>query len=129
MFHRFVPEDEAIDLINVAFEQKPPLNSFQNKDRRKTKLRQGNARQVAMETPKKFDVPDRLTGISGLEELQRQNPTRQWNFIEVKYLFLLQRFKATECPKPVKKVMTYIPRIEKEQPLSSGRQYCSPEQT
>lgn len=80
---KFVPEDEAIDLINVAFEQKPPLNSSQNKDRRKTKLRQGNARQVAMETPRKFDVPDRLTGISGLEELQRQNPTRQWNFIEV----------------------------------------------
>ncbi|XP_029188913.2 asparagine synthetase domain-containing protein 1-like isoform X3 [Acropora millepora] len=80
---KFVPEDEAIDLINVAFEQKPTQNSFQNKDRRKTKLRQGNARQVAMETPRKFDVPDRLTGISGLEELQRQNPTRQWNFIEV----------------------------------------------
>ncbi|XP_067028707.1 asparagine synthetase domain-containing protein 1-like isoform X2 [Acropora muricata] len=80
---KFVPEDEAIDLINVAFEQKPTQNSFQNKNRRKTKLRQGNVRQVAMETPRKFDVPDRLTGISGLEELQRQNPTRQWNFIEV----------------------------------------------
>ena len=95
LFHRFVPEDEAIDLINVAFEQKPQLNNFQNKDRRKTKLRQGNTRQVAKETSRKFDVPDRLTGISGLEELQRQNPTRQWNFIEVKCLSLLQRFMAS----------------------------------
>lgn len=30
-----------------------------------------------------FNVPDRLTGISGLEELQRLNPARRWNFIEV----------------------------------------------
>ncbi|KAJ7325343.1 Asparagine synthetase domain-containing protein 1 [Desmophyllum pertusum] len=30
-----------------------------------------------------FSVPDRVTGISGVEELQRINLSRQWNFIEV----------------------------------------------
>jgi len=30
-----------------------------------------------------YDVPDRMTGRQGLAELQRLNPHRQWNFVEV----------------------------------------------
>ena len=30
-----------------------------------------------------YDVPDRRTGRQGLLELQRLNPHRQWNFVEV----------------------------------------------
>ena len=85
-FHRFVPEGEAIDLINVAFEQKSQLNNSQKKKRRKEKMSEGgNATGTGKQTTMNFNVPDRLTGISGLEELQRLNPARRWNFIEVTY--------------------------------------------
>lgn len=81
---KFVPEGEAIDLINVAFEQKSQLNNSQKKKRRKEKMSEGgNASGTAKQTTMNFNVPDRLTGISGLEELQRLNPARRWNFIEV----------------------------------------------
>ena len=80
IFFRFVPTEEAIDLINVAFEQKNLPGYPQNKNTKKGKTRKN-------ETPTKpagnFSVPDRITGISGLEELQCINPLRQWNFIEV----------------------------------------------
>jgi len=77
---RFVPTDEAIDLINVAFEQKTSSSHPQNKNARKGKTR----KNVTTANPERnFRVPDRITGISGLEELQCINPSRQWNFIEV----------------------------------------------
>lgn len=52
MVDKCLPENQTIDLLNVAFE-----------------TRSGN-----------FDVPDRLTGLSALEEL---NPARKYNFVEV----------------------------------------------
>ena len=36
-----------------------------------------------------YDVPDRKTGRQGLLELQRLNPYRQWNFVEVGHLHLI----------------------------------------
>jgi len=75
-----VPTEEAIDLINVAFEQKTPSSHPQNKNAKKGKTR----KNVTPTKPgRNFGVPDRKTGISGLEELQCINPLRQWNFIEV----------------------------------------------
>lgn len=75
-----MPTDEAIDLINVAFEQKTPSNHPQKKNAKKGKTR----KNATPTTPaRNFSVPDRITGISGLDELQRINPLRQWNFIEV----------------------------------------------
>lgn len=52
--HQFVPHSEPIDLLNVAFEKNH-----------------------------NFNVPDRLTGLSSLRELQELCPDRQWNFVEV----------------------------------------------
>lgn len=49
---RYLPMHEPVDLINVAF----GTNSF--------------------------DVPDRLTGLQGLKELQTLS-SRKWNFIKV----------------------------------------------
>ena len=77
---RFVPTEEAIDLINVAFEQKYLSGHLQNKNTKKGKTRK-NVRPT--KPARNFSVPDRITGISGLEELQCINPLRQWNFIEV----------------------------------------------
>ncbi|KAL4236959.1 Asparagine synthetase domain-containing protein 1 [Mactra antiquata] len=63
-----IPEDEPIDLLNVAFELKPKENN------------QKKGRKVDVPLIKKWDVPDRLTGYTALSEL---NPNRKWNFIEV----------------------------------------------
>ena len=81
-FFRFVPLDEAIDLINVAFEQKPRSSNAQTRSGKKRKEKQSAKAAANIETTN-FSVPDRLTGIAGLEELQRINPARQWNLIEV----------------------------------------------
>ncbi len=51
---KFVPENEPIDLLNVAFD------------------RQGS-----------FDVPDRQTGLMSANELRVLCPNRVWNFVEV----------------------------------------------
>ncbi|EFX74444.1 hypothetical protein DAPPUDRAFT_57150, partial [Daphnia pulex] len=58
---RVWPENESIDLLNVAF----PLRTKSNP------------------TANKFDVPDRLTGLQALEELQKLNPSRKWNFCKI----------------------------------------------
>ncbi|KAI5734912.1 hypothetical protein M8J77_011885 [Diaphorina citri] len=52
--NQFVPSSEPIDLLNVAFEKN------QN-----------------------YNVPDRLTGLSSLQELTTLCPDRQWNFVEI----------------------------------------------
>ncbi|XP_078084676.1 asparagine synthetase domain-containing protein 1 isoform X2 [Mustelus asterias] len=85
-----IPPDEPIDLLNVAFKQ-------QEQKRQKTSTKQkkkSNACSTHEEetlecdngTIKKttvFNVPDRITGLSGLKELQILNPNRKWNFIEI----------------------------------------------
>ncbi len=62
---RVWPENESIDLLNVAFPLRTKSSSLE-----------------------KFDVPDRLTGLQALKELQKINPSRKWNFIEVQQIIL-----------------------------------------
>ena len=82
-----MPAEEPIDLINVAFGQKPWDERAQATNRRKK-----NASRCPRETPRtsgvplNYEVPDRLTGKSGLEELSRLNAHRQWRFVEVRHL-------------------------------------------
>lgn len=61
---RHVPAHKPIDLLNVAFQrQQEPTSKNQPLG--------------------PFDVPDRLTGRAGLQELQELNPDRRWRFIEI----------------------------------------------
>lgn len=68
LIHTLLPLNEPIDLINVAFE---------------------NPRTVAANRTKLEDVyrvcPDRITGLSGWEELRRlsRGTMRNWRFVEV----------------------------------------------
>jgi len=75
--HKYVPEDESIDLINVAFER---LGS-KNQSMSHTSNEKGNITQ-------KYDVPDRKTGRQTYSELLQIYPNRKWNFIEVQCLCL-----------------------------------------
>ncbi|XP_054881596.1 asparagine synthetase domain-containing protein 1-like [Poeciliopsis prolifica] len=73
-----VPAQHPIDLLNVAFRLQEPKNH--NKKRSKDSP---NGDPAAARTFSPFDVPDRLTGRAGLEELRGLNPERRWNFVEI----------------------------------------------
>lgn len=64
-----MPEDEPVDLMNVAFEQKAKSPQKKKGERHKTETIATN-----------WNVPDRVTGYTALQEL---NQNRKWNFIEV----------------------------------------------
>lgn len=79
LIHTLLPQDESIDLINVAFE---------------------NPRTIAANGTKAEDMynvcPDRITGRAGWEELRflSKSAIRTWRFIEVTFLpiaFLIVR--------------------------------------
>jgi asparagine synthetase B (glutamine-hydrolysing) len=60
--HSFIPKDEPIDLLNVSFE---------------------NPRSMKNSKRNIYDVPDRITGRMGYDELHSKFPERQWQFVEV----------------------------------------------
>ncbi|EDS32038.1 asparagine synthetase [Culex quinquefasciatus] len=66
---RFVPESTPIDLLNVAFEKIFRPN--------------GKKHPSTIPPPIDWNVPDRVTGRSTLQELQRLRPNRHWNFVEI----------------------------------------------
>ncbi|XP_015185706.1 PREDICTED: asparagine synthetase domain-containing protein 1 [Polistes dominula] len=73
--HKYVPQNEPIDLINVAFEKTTTtvVTSQQNKHIKNT---HSYVSQV-------YNVPDRKTGRQTLSEILQICPNRKWNFVEV----------------------------------------------
>ncbi|ORE10373.1 N-terminal nucleophile aminohydrolase [Rhizopus microsporus var. microsporus] len=71
---RFLPASEAIDLLNVAFEN-PRTTMVKNRTNKK-KNQPEEQRPV-------YDTPDRITGRASLEELKSIAPDRCWNFVEI----------------------------------------------
>ncbi|GAW09326.1 asparagine synthetase domain-containing protein 1 [Lentinula edodes] len=87
---RHVPRDEPIDLLNVAFEnprkikvqQKGNINP--NKKKSKAKVSESDTDPtLSNSTVAEFMVPDRVTGLSEVEELRKLCPGRVWNFVEI----------------------------------------------
>jgi hypothetical protein len=62
-----MPLDEPIDLLNVAFENP-----------RKERVRSA-AKSATDLSP--YLVPDRISGLAEVDELQRVCPGRTWNFV------------------------------------------------
>lgn len=85
---RHVPPEEPIDLLNVAFmmrapnQQKAPLKKCRRGKIPSSVLTGNHSNPGALLTDP-FNVPDRITGRSGLEELKALSPTRIWNFVEI----------------------------------------------
>ncbi|XP_059418359.1 asparagine synthetase domain-containing protein 1-like [Carassius carassius] len=82
---RHIPADKPIDLLNVAFkiqERKVPPKSLK-KGKNKKKGCDADEMQSDQQSFNCFDVPDRLTGRAGLQELKKLSPKRKWNFIEI----------------------------------------------
>lgn len=83
---RHVPAHQPIDLLNVAFKLQEPKkqNECAKKPKKpKNKPTESKTDCADSRTFNPFDVPDRITGKSGLEELQELNPERRWNFVEI----------------------------------------------
>lgn len=88
---RHIPPDKPVDLLNVAFKlQERKMNQGSKKKQHKNK---NNSEHVSVSvnditssdqrTSNCFDVPDRITGRAGLQELKKINPSRKWNFVEI----------------------------------------------
>lgn len=82
---RHIPPEEPIDLLNVAFMMKAQNAKIQKcrlrKKQNSAPSHQSDAEALKYFNP--FDVPDRITGRLGLEELKTLNPRRIWNFVEI----------------------------------------------
>ncbi len=82
---RHIPADKPIDLLNVAFkiqERTVPPKSLK-KEKNKKKDCDADKMQPDQQSFNCYDVPDRITGRAGLQELKNLSPNRQWNFIEI----------------------------------------------
>jgi hypothetical protein len=84
---RYIPADEPIDLLNVAFENPRKQAKKQNPNRRKKKTDVEDHddaernRDVVSDPSASYLVPDRETGLECLTELRRLCPHRIWNFV------------------------------------------------
>ncbi|KAG0198334.1 Asparagine synthetase domain-containing protein 1 [Mortierella sp. GBA30] len=114
---RFLPEGEAIDLLNVGFENPRSEKAKAAEEalalKRMKKL--GLSPQLTVEnninsriSPAKYNVPDRATGYESLSELKRIAPKRHWNFVEVNVPFeeaMTHRSEILERIAPLETVM------------------------
>lgn len=89
---KYVPENESIDLINVAFERSVNNQKISHMNDEKENVMQ------------KYDVPDRKTGRQTYSELLRICPSRKWNFIQVSVnaslSLCLKCFQSIHCFSP-----------------------------
>jgi len=67
MADSFIPKEEAVDLLNVAFENPRSMANRLKLD----------------STSDPYSTPDRLTGLTTYNELKALRPDRQWNFVQV----------------------------------------------
>ncbi|KAG9323965.1 hypothetical protein KVV02_003236 [Mortierella alpina] len=128
---KFLPEGEAIDLLNVGFENPRSekakaaeealalkrLKKLGFSDSTKSKTNNNsngsNSTTATATSPRiqqqtKYNVPDRVTGYESLSELRRIAPKRHWNFVEVNVPFeeaTAQRSEILERIAPLETVM------------------------
>ena len=85
MYCRHIPLDQSIDLLNVAFENPRKIKVQEEGNiggmskRRVLKLQPES--NGSKSNYKLFEVPDRVTGKKGVEELRWLCPGRTWNFV------------------------------------------------
>ncbi|KAG0273826.1 hypothetical protein BGZ95_010357 [Linnemannia exigua] len=122
---RFLPEGEAIDLLNVGFENPRSVKAKAAEEAlalKRLKKKQGTAESSGTtdgditnsgkakptKPDTRFNVPDRTTGYESLTELRKIAPRRHWNFVEVNVPFeeaMAQRSEILERIAPLETVM------------------------
>ncbi len=85
--HEHLPEGEAIDLLNVAFENPRSLAAAAAAKLASSTPSSTSAAAAAAAAAEaelessKYSTPDRLTGLEALAELKRLAPRRAWRFV------------------------------------------------
>ncbi|XP_046387904.1 asparagine synthetase domain-containing protein 1 isoform X2 [Ischnura elegans] len=90
----FVPENESIDLLNVAFAKERSSgfpHNLENSENtsgtsKKEKRKKNPRKETSIIHPAEHsfdDVPDRITGKQAVAELAVLRPNRIWNFVEI----------------------------------------------
>ena len=101
--YRHIPSDEPIDLLNIAFEnpRKIRVQADGNVGGIKKKKQRAilkNSVFIDEQLSERYNpdylVPDRVAGLSELEELRRLCPGRQWNFVGLHGLMCAYRFNS-----------------------------------
>jgi hypothetical protein len=91
-YSRYLPADEPIDLLNVAFENPRAIANAQREraERERIAARRKLKGKGKAELPEAegdiaspYDVPDRVTGRETVAELRKLHPEREWRFVEV----------------------------------------------
>jgi hypothetical protein len=93
-YKRYIPADEPIDLLNVAFENPRKQAKNQNPNRKKkgrssVEDRTERHEDVISDPSTSYLVPDRETGLEALAELRRLCPHRIWNFVRPRFHVLI----------------------------------------
>lgn len=83
---RYIPADEPIDLLNVAFENPRKRAKILNQNLKKkgksnVEDRTERGQDVVSDHAASYLVPDRETGLEGVAELRQLCPHRIWNFV------------------------------------------------
>ncbi|CAG8454408.1 1846_t:CDS:10 [Ambispora gerdemannii] len=77
---KYLPLEDPIDLLNVSFENPRKVSSDNNK-KNLVDANAGDERSISL-----YDVPDRLTGREGYQELKYEKkilPNRPWRLVEI----------------------------------------------
>lgn len=80
---RHTPAHQPIDLLNVAFEVQGTKLQKKTSMKKVGNLKKKLPTESEMAPLGPFDVPDRITGRAGLQELRMLNCKRKWNFVEI----------------------------------------------
>ncbi|EPQ60903.1 hypothetical protein GLOTRDRAFT_113412 [Gloeophyllum trabeum ATCC 11539] len=88
---RYVPSEEPIDLLNVAFENPRKIGAASKKRGKRTNVdRDEDGTTTSPDTS--WLVPDRAAGLEETQELRKLCPTRRWNFVEINVTY--QEYQA-----------------------------------
>lgn len=106
MKNRFIPINEPIDLLNVAFENPRSLKAQRGRHNRHVPPSADQNIRDLTHPVNTYDVPDRQTGLEELEELKALCPGRVWNFVSL-YLCMIGFTSWLGCPLQVKVDVTF----------------------
>ena len=106
---RLLPDDVAVDLLNVAFQPIQKSNEEQVAVKNFKKKEKTTDRGGAVKKANDYDVPDRRTGLNAWRELKSINSNRLWRFVVIDVPFdELTRMKRERISKLIYPLRTIL---------------------
>ncbi|EIN13561.1 asparagine synthase [Punctularia strigosozonata HHB-11173 SS5] len=121
--HQHLPLSEPVDLLNVAFEnprRERARSAKTNKPDRKSNQVDEDVLLPAANGGGAYMVPDRVTGLTEVEELKRVCPGRTWNFVEINV-----PFEETQAARSVVEALMWPSRTVMDLSLANALYFAS----